>query len=108
MLRQYFEPAMVFFFPQTAALIDWQRPHEFLDKELQQVAPDAEIGRRYADQLVKVWLLQGQEVWLCLHLEVQASRERDFAQRGACHLCKVSRNQGGLRHPNGCNSPYDS
>jgi hypothetical protein len=80
-LRQYFQQAMEFFFPQTAALIDWQRPYEFLDKEFQQIAPEAEVGRRYADQLVKVWLLRGQEVWLCVHLEVQASQERDFAQR---------------------------
>jgi hypothetical protein len=80
-LRQYFQQAIVFFFPQTSALIDWQRPYEFLDKEFQKIIPEAEVGRRYADQLVKVWLLQGQEVWLCVHLEVQAEREADFAQR---------------------------
>ncbi|MBW4553948.1 MAG: DUF4351 domain-containing protein [Aphanocapsa sp. GSE-SYN-MK-11-07L] len=80
-LRQYFQQAIGFFFPQTSALIDWQRPYEFLDKEFQQIILEAEVGRRYADQLVKVWLLQGQEVWLCVHLEVQAERETDFAQR---------------------------
>ncbi|YAG12525.1 hypothetical protein NSTC745_01804 [Nostoc sp. DSM 114161] len=32
---------MEFFFPQTAALIDWERPHEFLDKEFQQIDRNA-------------------------------------------------------------------
>jgi Domain of unknown function (DUF4351) len=80
-LRQYFPEAITFFFPATANLIDWGRPIEFLDKEFQQISPDAEIGRRYADQLVKVWSLEGQEVFLLLHLEVQAKPEDIFAER---------------------------
>ncbi|MUL36497.1 DUF4351 domain-containing protein [Gloeocapsopsis dulcis] len=80
-LEAYFPQAMQFFFPQTAALINWQRPHEFLDKEFQQIAREAKLGRRYADKLVKVWLLQGQELWLLIHVEIQAKAEDTFAQR---------------------------
>ncbi|WP_414562391.1 MULTISPECIES: DUF4351 domain-containing protein [unclassified Anabaena] len=80
-LEAYFPQAMQFFFPQTAALINWQRPHEFLDKEFQQIARDAEQGRRYADKLVKVWQIQGQEVWLLIHVEIQAKPEDTFAER---------------------------
>lgn len=80
-LRQYFQDAITFFFPQTAARIDWKRPYEFLDKEFQQIAPEAEIGKRYADQLVKVWLKRGQELWLLVHVEVQAKSEANFAER---------------------------
>jgi hypothetical protein len=80
-LRQYFQDAIAFFFPQTAARIDWHRPHEFLDKEFQQIAPEAAIGKRYADQLVKVWLKRGQELWLLVHIEVQAKAEANFAER---------------------------
>jgi len=75
-LRQYFEDAINFFFPQTAAQIDWKRPYEFLDKEFQQIAPEAEIGKRYADQLVKVWLKRGQELWLLIHVEVVRRESR--------------------------------
>jgi hypothetical protein len=32
-LRTYFPQAMVFFFPNTAELIDWSKPYTFLDKE---------------------------------------------------------------------------
>jgi hypothetical protein len=80
-LREYFPQAMQFFFPNTAALIDWNRPYEFLDKEFQSISRDAEVGRRYADQLVKVWLLEGKEVWLLVHLEIQSQRESKFAER---------------------------
>jgi hypothetical protein len=50
-LRQYFPEVIAFFFPQTAAQIDETQPHEFLDKEFQQIAPEAEIGKRYANGL---------------------------------------------------------
>ncbi|MEH2052360.1 hypothetical protein [Nostoc sp.] len=45
-----------FFFTQAYAEIDWTRPYEFLDTELQQLEPDAEIGRRLVDKVAKVWL----------------------------------------------------
>ncbi|BAY88885.1 MULTISPECIES: DUF4351 domain-containing protein [unclassified Tolypothrix] len=80
-LEAYFPQAMHFFFPETAILIDWERPHEFLDKEFQQIARDAEQGRRYADKLVKVWQIQGEEIWLLIHVEIQARPEENFAQR---------------------------
>ncbi|KOP26208.1 hypothetical protein AMR41_13205 [Hapalosiphon sp. MRB220] len=80
-LEAYFPQAMQFFFPQTAALIDWERPYEFLDKEFQQIAREAEQGKRYADKLVKVWHAQGQELWLLVHVEIQAKPEENFAER---------------------------
>ncbi len=80
-LEAYFPQAMQFFFPQTAKIINWERPHEFLDKEFQQIAREAELGRRYADKLVKVWQIQGQEIWLLIHIEIQAKSEDTFAER---------------------------
>ena len=80
-LRTYFQEAISFFFPNTANLIDWQIAPEFLDKEFQRIAPDAETGRRFADQLVKVKSRKGQELWLLIHVEVQAAREATFPQR---------------------------
>ena len=80
-LEAYFPQAMQFFFPQTAALINWERPHEFLDKEFQQIDREAEQGRRYADKLVRVWQIQGQEIWLLIHVEIQARSEDTFPER---------------------------
>ena len=50
-LRAYFPQAMQFFFPNTSALIDWSKSHEFLDKEFQKISQDAELGRRYAESI---------------------------------------------------------
>jgi hypothetical protein len=61
-LRTYFPQAMQFFFPDTAVLVDWSKPYEFLDKEFQQISRDGELGRRFADQLVKVWLIEGESI----------------------------------------------
>jgi len=80
-LEAYFPQAIQFFFPQTAALIDWNRPHEFLDKEFQKIDREAEQGRRYADKLVKAWGVQGKEIWLLIHVEVQAEAEDIFPER---------------------------
>ena len=51
-LRQYFPEAIEFFFPDIAHAVDWSKPIEFLDREFQKITPDAEIGRRFADQRV--------------------------------------------------------
>jgi hypothetical protein len=52
-----------------------------LDKELQPIVRGAERGRLYVDKLVKVWLRNGQEKWLLIHIEVQAARQGEFAER---------------------------
>jgi len=81
MLELYFKEFMSFFFPKIHAMILWQHGYEFLDKELQQVVRDAEIGLRLTDKLVKVWLKNGQETFLYIHIEVQGQFEENFARR---------------------------
>ena len=80
-IETYFEELMAFFFPAAHADIDWSRPVEFLDKELQQVVRDAEFGRRYVDKLAKVWRKDGAEQWVLAHLEVQGQYEAAFDER---------------------------
>ena len=80
-LDGYFEPFLALLFPQVHRQIDWSRPYEPLDKEFQQVIPDAEVRRRYVDKLVKVWTKDGMERWVLIHVEVQTNRDPDFPQR---------------------------
>ena len=80
-LEAYFPECLQFFFPDLHEAIDWSRPYEFLDKELQQVVRDAELGRRFADTLVKVWLNSGEELWILIHIEVQGHKDVNFPQR---------------------------
>lgn len=81
MLQLYFQDFMQFFFPQAHAQIDWSRGFVFLDKELQQVVRDAELGKRLVDKLVKIYRIGGEESWLLIHVEVQSQEEDDFPKR---------------------------
>jgi len=80
-LQLYFEEFMLFFFPQAYQEIDWTRQPEFLDKELEQVVRDAELGKRLADKLVKIYRIGGEETWILIHLEIQSQSESDFSER---------------------------
>ncbi len=80
-LEEYFYDFLSFFFPVAAEGIDWERDYTFLDKELQQVVRDAELGKRFADKLVRVWRKDGDEVWVLVHVEVQGQEESIFEKR---------------------------
>jgi hypothetical protein len=80
-LEWFFEPFLAFFFPVVHGGIDWNRGHEFMDKELQQVVPEAATGRGTVDKLVKVWTPAGQEAWVLVHVEVQSQHDPAFAER---------------------------
>ncbi len=80
-LENRFAECLALLFPHIHREVDWQRPPEFLDKELQKIVRDAEVGRRYADKLVKVWTRDAREVWVLIHVEVQGESDPDFAKR---------------------------
>jgi hypothetical protein len=81
MLDGYFPDFMAFFFPDAYRDIDWSRGYESLDTELQQIVRDAELGRRLADKLMKVWRRNGAEQVVMIHVEVQGDRKTEFLQR---------------------------
>lgn len=80
-LQQYFEPFLTFCFAEVHTLIDWSRQPQSLDKELEQIVREAESGKRIADKLFQVWLRDGEEAWVLIHVEVQSQEESDFAKR---------------------------
>jgi hypothetical protein len=80
-LEQRFPEFLALLFPDVYEQVDWRRERAFLDKELQQIVQDAELGRRYADKLVKVFARDGTETWVLIHVEVQGEAERDFSER---------------------------
>ncbi len=80
-LEVYFEAFMAFCFPKMYRDIDWTAGYEFMDKELEKIVRDSETGRRHVDKLVKVFLKNGGETWLLIHIEVQGYRDREFPRR---------------------------
>ena len=79
--RIYLHSFMRLCFGQVETAIDWRRPPEFLDKELQKLTRQSESGKQFVDMLIKVWLLNGSAEWILLHVEVQHRPDPEFETR---------------------------
>jgi hypothetical protein len=80
-LTEYFDSFLSFFFPVAYKAIDWTKPPESLDKELQQITASSATEKRIADKLYKVWLLDKTQVWILIHIEIQSQYDVDFQER---------------------------
>jgi hypothetical protein len=82
-IEDLFEDFLHYFFPEYIDEIAFEKGYEFLDKELQMIYPEAntENKQRQADLLVKVFLKNGVEKWLLIHIEVQGYQDETFPFR---------------------------
>ncbi|WP_031526198.1 hypothetical protein [Dyadobacter crusticola] len=82
-LEDTFEDFLIFFFPDCLSIFDFSKGFQYLDKELEQLFPvdDCISGVKFVDKLVKVFLLDGNEEWILVHIEVQGYADRTFAER---------------------------
>ena len=76
-----FPEFLAFYFPRVHTAIDWQHTPVFLDKELRATVRDAESGKLYVDKLVRVVGRSGRSLCLYIHIEIQGTRQRIFAER---------------------------
>jgi hypothetical protein len=81
LIEELLESFLEFFFPGLHKDIDFTKGYEIKNKELYKLLKQQEIGKRYADELIKVYLKDGTEKWLLIHIEVQGYKEEDFAKR---------------------------
>ncbi|PHN01275.1 RpnC/YadD family protein [Flavilitoribacter nigricans] len=70
-----------FFFAEYLEQFDLSKGFVFLDKELEQLVPASASPARRADKLFKAWLLDGQESWFLVHVEVQGYSDPNFPRR---------------------------
>ncbi len=80
-LDRYLQDFFALLFPKIQAGIDWTRPPVSLEQELRKIVRDAEVGKRLADKLFKVWRKDGTEVEVLINIEVQGQGDPDFAKR---------------------------
>src|SRR5271165_5169487 len=80
-LNDFLRQFLKLFFPNIEEMIDWSVTPESLDNELARLFPDAASGKRFVDRLYKVRLLDHSELWLLIHIEVQAFYDADFPER---------------------------
>jgi hypothetical protein len=88
-IEKYLEDFLEFFFPQIHADIDFSKGYEILSKELLPLLKKYKIGKRYADELIKVHLKNGKEEWLLIHIEIQGNPEVGFARRMYIYNFKI-------------------
>ena len=80
--------------------VNWSKPISFLDQELHQISPKSEETKRFVDRLVRVWMLNGEERWVLVHVEVQGyrkpkasvnevNRETEFSRRMFIYFYRI-------------------
>ena len=80
-LSELFPDFLAFYFPEIHEDIDFSRGYVFLEKELQKIIKGSAVGKKIVDKLVKVYLKDGSEKWLLIHIEIQGYPEEDFPER---------------------------
>ncbi|MGL5034883.1 MAG: hypothetical protein ACRC6M_13895 [Microcystaceae cyanobacterium] len=80
-LNEYFDDFLVFFFPEIYQQVNWSIQPQSLDKELQQITASSDAEKCIADKLYQVWLLDDQEIWILIHVEVQSQYDTHFPRR---------------------------
>ena len=80
-VEELFEKFLLFFFPEIHCHIDFSKGFEFMDKELTKIIKDSATGKRIVDKLVKVYLFDGSEEWLLIHIEIQGYEQKTFPER---------------------------
>ena len=77
-MTRFFPLFMHLLFRKAYDQINWKRGFVALDKELEALFPRGKSGRKHVDLLFKVWLNDGSEQWVLIHIEIQSQRVEDF------------------------------
>ena len=75
-----FDDFLRFFFPKADELFDMSKKFDYLDKEFDLLLPtekDGAKGVKYVDKLAKVYLKNGDERWISIHIEVQNRKTKE-------------------------------
>ena len=82
-LEGVFDDFLRFVFPNADKELDLRKGFDFLNKELVAMEPEPENpgSTRYADKLVKVFLRNGKERWILVHVEIQGYHDPEFSWR---------------------------
>ncbi|RMH89425.1 MAG: hypothetical protein D6681_14410, partial [Calditrichaeota bacterium] len=88
-IEDLFEDFCRFFLPDLYPRLNLKKGYEFLDKELANLFPEEKGDRRFADRLVKVFLRNGEERWILIHVEIQGYEDREFSRRMFTYFYRI-------------------
>ena len=89
-LDAFLGPFLELVAPHIYEAIDWTKPVNPLDKELQALFPDGRKGRRFVDALFRVTLRDGTETEILIHIEVQAAPDPRLSRRMYVYRYRLS------------------
>ena len=93
-LPEFFE----FFFPEIFGDVDWRHKANFLDTQLQAVAPrkavNKKAGPRVVDALIDLQQLSGKRAWVLVHIEIQAQKVKEFEKRMLLYHTRILERYG--------------
>ena len=70
-IEDLFEDFLAFFMADLYKCVDLSKGYVFLDKEFAALFKDSKEKKRLPDRLVKVYLKDGSEQWILIHIEVR-------------------------------------
>lgn len=90
-LEEVMRDLLLFVDPDIGKELDLERGFQYLDKELTELYPQPHTPSRarVVDKLVKVYLRDGSERCILLHLEVQGSYSKEFPRRMFEYFAKL-------------------
>src|SRR5437016_3661919 len=80
-LYRHLRLLLMLLFPRVFERIDWREDYHSLEPELRRLFPDAAAGVRFADALIRVRLLTGDDRILHAEVQAQPTDEDEFARR---------------------------
>ena len=88
-IERFFPQLLQFFVPSLYEDVDFSKGFFFLDKEMEQLTIRSIKRAKYVDKLVKVYLKNGSEEWILVHIEVQGYPDKEFSLRMFRYFYKI-------------------
>ena len=89
LMETFLEALMRLLYPDVAADIAWERGFQFLDQELNQVSRGIRPRKGAVDKLVRVWLKDGADIVVLIHIEFQAQKDDSFSLRMRLYQARI-------------------
>ena len=88
-IERFFPQLLQFFVPNLYEDVDFSKGVTFLDKEMEQLSIISMKGAKYVDKLAKIYLKDGSEEWILVHIEVQGYPDKEFSLRMFRYFYKI-------------------
>ncbi|MCP5498093.1 MAG: cytosolic protein [Leptospiraceae bacterium] len=88
-LEIYFKDFVAFFLPKLLPRVNWKQKPVFLDKEFQKLTGGLKDNKKILDKLIRVRLISGEIEVILIHIEIQGSYEKDFAERMLIYYLRI-------------------